>query len=357
MEGSIDKDFGRGIASSIPNRMLTVMVRAGSLNHFNHGGCMSRTGCIAASVGLAFLVVATAYGQDYPNKPIRIVAPGAGGGTDFTARIVATGLASALNQQVIVDNRATTFLASEVASKSAPDGYTLHANGTSLWTNPILRKMPYDAIKDFVSVSQLVREVTVMAVHPSLPVKTVQDFIALAKARPGELNYAGTTPGAPAHLAAELFKSLAGVNIVHVPYKATAPSVLAVMSGEAQMTITDSGTLSPHMKAGRLRGLAVTTAQPSPLVPGLPTIAASGVPGYEAVNITGLWAPTNTPAPIIARLNQEVVRHLNTAEVKTRFFNAGVEVVASTAAELDALVRSENAKMIKVIRDARIPTE
>jgi tripartite-type tricarboxylate transporter receptor subunit TctC len=305
----------------------------------------------------ALIFTGAAYGQDYPNKPIRIVAPAAGGGTDFTARIVATGLSSAFNQQVIVDNRATTFVASEVAAKSAPDGYTLHANGTSLWTNPILRKMPYDAIKDFTSVSQLVREVTVLAVHPSLPVKTIKELIALAKARPGELNYAATTPGAPAHLATELFKSMAGVNITHVPYKATAPSVVAVISGESQMTITDSGTLAPHIKAGRLRGLAVTTAQPSPLVPGLPTIAASGVPGYEAVNITGLWAPSGTPAAIIARLNQEVVRHLNTPEVKTRFFNAGVDVVGSTAAELDALVRSENTKMIRVIKEARIPTE
>ena len=179
----------------------------------------------------------------------------------------------------------------------------------------------------------------------------------MAKARPGELNYASGATGGSTHLAAELFKSMAGVNIVHVPYKGSAPAITALISGEVQLTITDVGLVAPHVKSGKLRALAVTSAEPSALVPGLPTVAASGLPGYEAVGMTGILAPAKTPAAIINRLNQEIVRVLNMPEVKEQFFNAGVEVVGSSPEQFAATIKSEIAKLGKVIKDAGIKVD
>lgn len=309
------------------------------------------------SVGLMMLGAGVVFGQDYPNKTIRIVTATAGGGSDFTARIIAQGISGPLGQPVVVDNR-TVLLAGEHVSKAPPDGYTLTVMGGSSLILPLLqKKATYDAVRDFAPISLLVRTVNLVAVHPSLPVKSVKELIALAKARPGALNYSSSTVGASSHLGAELFKSMAGVNIVHVPYKGTGASITALISGEVQLTINDVGFIAPHVKSGRLRALAVTSDQPSVLAPGLPTVAASGVPGYELTGWTGMAAPAKTPGAIINRLHQEIVRVLNQPDVKEKYFNTGVETVGSSPEQFAAAMKSEVTQWSKVIKDAGIKVD
>jgi len=305
------------------------------------------------SVGLMVVGPGISYGQDFPNKPIRIITANVGGGDDFTARTLATAIAGPLSQPVIVDNRGAAFVAAEAVAKSPPDGYSLTIQGPGLWINPLLRKMPYD-INEFSPISLLLREVFVIAVHPSLPVKTVKELIALAKAKPGELNNGTGVAGTASHLAAELFKSQAGINMVRVPHKGVAAAITALISGEVQMGLTDVGLLMPHVKSGKLRALAVTSAQPTALAPGLPTVAASGVPGFEMTGISGILAPAKTPAAIINRLNQEIVRALTLPDVKERFLNVQSEVVGSSPEQYAATIKTEHAKMGKLIKDANI---
>ena len=307
------------------------------------------------SIAVMLLCAGMVSGQDYPNKPIRIITGGAGGGSDFAARLVAQGITGPLGQPVIVDNRAT-LPAIDAAAKAPPDGYTLYVGGGSLWIFPLLNKVTYDVVRDFSPIALLVREVNVVAVNPSVAAKSIKELIALAKAKPGALNYAMNIAGGPAHLGAELFKSLAGVNIVGVAYKSNAAGVTAVIGGEVQLLISDASELMPHVKSGRLRALAVTSAEPSAMAPGLPTVAASGLPGYESSGMTEIMAPAKTPGPIINRLNQEIARHLNTAEIKERFFSAGAEVVASSPEQLAAIIKSDIAKWGKLIKDAGIKT-
>ena len=315
---------------------------------------------VTRKLSLSLLVLATGVvsSQDYPSKPIRIITAGAGGGVDFTARLIAQSISGPIGQQVIVENR-TGILASEAVSKAPPDGYTLLVNGSSHWVRFLLAKMPYDPVKDFAPISLVSRDIYVLAVHPSLPVKSTKELIALAKARPGALNYAAGTPGGGTHLAGELFKSMAGVNIVAVAYKGPAQSLIALAAGEVQVGFVTaaSGPLVPHLKSGRLRPLAVTSAEPSALAPGLPTIAASGVPGYESVGISGIWAPAKTPATIINRLHQEIVRALTLPEVKERLLNADVEAVGSSPEQFAAMIKSDMVNMAKVIKDAGLKLE
>jgi tripartite-type tricarboxylate transporter receptor subunit TctC len=303
-------------------------------------------------VGLVVMAANVVSGQDYPNKPLRILTSPAGGGGDLAARIVAQGISGTLGQQVIVDNRAT-ILAIELAAKMAPDGYNLLVTGGSLLTYPLLYKAAFN-VTDFSPISQVTREISLLAVHPSLPVKSVKDLIALAKARPGELNYALVPSGSANQLAGELFKSMAGVNIVSVPYKGSAPTVTAVISGEAQLTMADPSLVLPHVKLGRLRALAITSARPSALAPGMPTLAESGLPGYEMVGMTSIYAPARTPATIIDRLNRQVVKLLGQADVKEKLLNSGVEAAPSSPEELAATIKSEIAKAGKVIKEAGI---
>ena len=296
------------------------------------------------------------FGQNYPIKPIRIVTAAVGGGNDFQSRIIAPVISDALGQPVIVENRTSGIIAAEVSAKAPPDGYTLHVAGGGLWLTPLLRKAPYDVVRDFSPISLTVREVFVIAVHPSLPVKSIKELIALAKARPGELNYSSDATGARSHLSQEIFKSMAGVDIVRVAYKGGATAVTALIAGEVQMTIFDAVLIMPHMKSGKLRGLAVTSAEPSALVPGLPTIAAT-LPGYESVGMTGVFAPTKTPVAIINRLNQEIVRALKLPDVRDRFVNAGLEIVASSPEQLAAAVKLDMSTISKAIKDAGIKVE
>jgi tripartite-type tricarboxylate transporter receptor subunit TctC len=302
--------------------------------------------------GLMLSGAAAVTAQEFPNKPLRIYTSPAGGGGDFAARSVAQGIAGPLGQSVVVDNRAT-LLANELASKAAPDGYSLLASGGSLIIYPLLYKAPFQTA-DLAPISQITREVSVLAVHPSLPVKSVRDLVNLAKKRPGELNYAMVPSGSANQLAGELLKAMGGVSIVSVGYKGSAATVTAVIGGEAQLTMSDPVVILPHAKSGRLRALAVSSAKSSPLAPGLPTISESGLPGYEMEGMTSLYAPVKTPAAIINRLNQEVVRALSLPEARERMLNGGVEAAPTSPEGLAAIVKAEIAKAAKLIRDAGI---
>ena len=306
------------------------------------------------TVGAIVFAAGMVYGQEFPNKPIRIIVAAPGGGSDIAARMVAQGIAGPLGQQVIVDYRGGGVLSAEYASKSPPDGYTLHVTGSQLWIIPLLQKAPYDAERDFSPVTLLSTEPSVLAVHPSLPVKSVTELIALAKSRPAELNYASTGPGASSNLVPELFKAMAEIKVIHVPYKSNPAAVTALVSGEVQLVMLDASVLMPQIKAGRVRGLAVTSAQPSALAPGLPTVAASGLPGYEWLGRTGLWAPGKTPAAIVNRINAEVVRFLNLPETKEKFLAAGTETVGNSPEQFAATIKAQIATLGKVIKDAGI---
>jgi tripartite-type tricarboxylate transporter receptor subunit TctC len=242
-------------------------------------------------------------------------------------------------------------------AKAAPDGYTLLLNGAPFWLAPLLQKMSFDPIRDFSPITLAIRQPNMIVVPPSLPVKSVKDLIALAKAKPGELNYASGLIGNSNHLAAELFKSMAGVDIVRVGYKTGAAAATAVMSGDVQLLFISTGSGAAFVKSGRLRALAVASAEPSALAPGLPTVAASGLPGFESTAMAGVFAPAKTPPSIIDRLNREIVRFLTRSDVKEQLFNIGQEVVAGTPAQLGATVKSEMARLGKVIKDVGIRAE
>jgi tripartite-type tricarboxylate transporter receptor subunit TctC len=296
----------------------------------------------------------------FPVKPIRIVTAAVGGASDFTARLLAQGLGSSFGQQVIVDNRggASGIIAAQIVAKSPPDGYTLLLFTSPIWLLPLLQdNVPYDPVKDFAPISMTDSSPSVLVVHPSLPVKSVRELIALAKARPGELNYSRASAGGPSHLSAELFKSMAGVNFVPVPYKGGGPALLALLGGEVELTFASAGAAAAPLKLNRVRALAVTTAEPSRLFPGVPTIAASGLPGFESVLVNGLFAPSGTRASVINTLNQEAVQFLRKAEVKERFFATGMESVGNSPAEFESVVRSDIAKWGRLIKSAKIRTE
>jgi tripartite-type tricarboxylate transporter receptor subunit TctC len=244
----------------------------------------------------------------------------------------------------------------EAAAKAAPDGYTLLMTAQSMWISPLLgTKVSYSASADFVPVSWAAAQHNVLIVHPSLPVRSVKDLIALAKARPGELNYASGPDGGGPHLSGELFKSMAGVSIMRVPYKGTAQALTDLISGSVQLMFAPAAVMT-HVRAGRLQALGVTSAGPSALAPGLPPIAAS-LPGYQTGGVAAIFAPTGTPAPIVERLNQEIVRVLNTQDVREKLFNNGIETIGSSSQELATMMKSDLASMGKLIKQAGIRGE
>ncbi|MSQ73700.1 MAG: tripartite tricarboxylate transporter substrate binding protein [Betaproteobacteria bacterium] len=292
--------------------------------------------------------------QNYPGKPIRIVTTGAGGGSDFMARLVAQGMSEALGQPVIIENRSSGVIPGEIVSRAQPDGYTLLATGSTLWIGPLLEKTHYDAMKNFSPISLTTSSPHILVVPPSLTAKSVSELIDLAKSRPGNLNYASNASGSSAHLAGELFKSMARVNIVRVPYKGGAPAINDLLGGQVQMMFAPIIPVVPHVKTGKLRALAVTSALPSALAPGLPTVAASGLPGYESGTTLAMLAPAGTPLTIIDRLNLEMVRALNKVDVREKFLNSGVEVVGSSPQQLAESMKAEIARLGRVIRDAAI---
>ncbi len=303
---------------------------------------------------LTVLGAGTVCGQTYPTKPIRIVTSDPGAGNDFTARLIAQGLTVSLGKQVVVENRPAGVIPGEIVSKARPDGYTLLVYGNNLWIGQLLQNTPYDPVRDFSPITMISRAPNVLVVHPSVPANSVTELLALARSRPGELNYASGSIGSSSHLAAELFKHMGGVNMTWIPYKGGGPAMTALIGGQVQLSFGTAAAVAPHTKSGRLRALAVTSAQPSALLPGLPTIAASDLPGYESVAIYGIFAPAGTPESLINRLNREIVLVLNGADVKERLFNAGAEIVGGSPQEFAAAIKSDTIRVGKMIKDAGI---
>lgn len=290
----------------------------------------------------------------YPNRPIRLVVPYAtGAGTDIGVRIISPKLADALGQQVVVDNRpgAGGIIGAELAAKALPDGYTLVIGSISYTILPsVHKKLPYDFVRDFAPVSMLVAYPFLLVVNSSLPAKSVKELVALAKARPGQINYASAGNGTVSYLSAEYFKSLTGVSLVHVPYKGVATAIIGIFAGEASVGIYSVSATFPHIKAGRLRALAATGEKRSASVPDLPTVAEAGVPGYDVSTWFGVLAPAGTPKSIIAKLHGELTRIVQLPEIKERLAANDFEPVGSTPDEFGAFIRKEMVKWAKVVK-------
>ena len=295
--------------------------------------------------------------QTWPNRPVRFVTAAAGGGNDVGARILAQGLTERLGQQVIVDNRGGAHVPQNTVAKAAPDGYTILVQNNTVWIAPLLEKTAYDHFRELSPMTLTGRAPNVLVVHPSYPIGSVKELIAAAKAAPGTINYASGVAGSSNHVAAELFKAMAGVDLVRIGYKGTGPALMDVMAGQVKMIFATTTSSLGHVKSGKLKALAITSAQPSPLTPGLPTVAASGVPGYAAEAIYGVWAPAKTPAAILNRLNQEIVGVLTTPQNRERLFTTGVEVVGSTPQAFAAEIKAESTRLEKVFRAAGIKAE
>ena len=297
--------------------------------------------------------------QGFPNKVIRIVTSEAGSGNDFVARLLATGIGQGLGQQIIVENRpGNVAIQSGIVAKSVPDGHTLLLNGTSFWLLPYLQAdVPYDPVRDFTAVTLATKAPNILVVHPSVPARTVRELINLAKARAQDLNFAISAAGGSIHLAAELFKRMAGINVISIRYRGPGQALIALVGGESQIMFPSAALGMPQIKAGKLRALAITTAQRSALAPELPTVSSAGLGGYESEAIFGVLAPARTPAAVIALLNQEMVKVLNGADAKEKLLNVGSEGVGSTAEQFSELIKIDMAKWAKVIKEAGIKPE
>jgi tripartite-type tricarboxylate transporter receptor subunit TctC len=314
---------------------------------------------IAFGTALGLLAPGSAGAQSYPEKPVRLVVPFApGGGADLVGRAVATPLAAALGQPVIVENRAGADgqIGASMVAKSPPDGYTLvvGTTGPMVISPAVESKMPYDTLRDFSPITQLVSQPMALVVHPSLPVTNVAQFISLAKARPGQLNYASAGVGNGTHLAAEIFRSLTGVQIVHVPYKGTGPAVTDLIGGHVQVLFSSIPVMLAHINVGKLRALAVGSEKRMPMLPHVPTMAEAGVKGFDASSWYGLFAPAGTPAPVVNRLNAEVVKILRGAEIGSLLLSQGAQPVGSTPEAFGAHIRAELVKWQKAVRAAGV---
>jgi tripartite-type tricarboxylate transporter receptor subunit TctC len=309
---------------------------------------MNRSRVIALGAVLAILLPCAGHAAEggYPNKRIRaIVTTPPGGGVDMVARLVSKELTAAWGQPVVVDNRggANGVIGVELAAQAPADGYTLLFIGNNFWAIPMLKSaVPYDPVKDFTPVTLAVRAPNILVVTPSLPAKSVQELVALAKAQPGKLNYAAGSAGSTIHLAAELFKAMAGVDVVYIPYKGAGPAMAEVMAGNAQMMFGLS--VLNHVRAERLRALGIATAKPSELAPNLPTIASAGLPGFESAAIYSVMVKSGTAPDIVSRLNRAIVSALTKPEVKALLFADATEVVASSPQMLAETVASEMTK-------------
>ncbi|MDH4294174.1 MAG: tripartite tricarboxylate transporter substrate binding protein [Betaproteobacteria bacterium] len=299
--------------------------------------------------------------QSYPAKPVRMIVPfPPGGPTDIVTRLMAPKMAAALSQQVVVENRAGAggMIATEQVAKAAPDGYTIIMGtiGGMAVAMSLSPNRGYDTLRDFAPITQSVAVTSILVTHPSVPAKNVRELLNLAKKTPGKLNYASSGNGTVTHLAGELLKLLGKVDIVHVPYKGGAPALTALVSGEVDMSYENSLIITPHIKSGRVKALAVTGAKRSALLPDLPTIAET-LPGYSASGWYGLFAPAATPKPVLARLNAEAVKALRAADVADKLSGQGAEPIASSAEEFTAFVRSEIDKWANVVKAARMRTD
>ena len=317
--------------------------------------------CIPAAALAAFSVAALAQdAANYPARPIRMIVPFApGGGLDITTRLIGQKLTEKWGQNIVVDTRpgAATIVGTEIASKAAPDGYTLLMITTTFAINPGLRsKLPYDPFKDFTPITQLNSQPNVIVVAPSFAGKSVKDLIALAKSKPGEMTFASPGAGSAPHLAAEMLQRQAGVNMIHVPYKGIPPAVTDVLGGRVAMLFTTTISAAPHIKAGKLRAVAITSAKRQPSMPDVPTVGET-LPGYRAEAFQGMVAPAGVPQAIVNKLAAEVVRIVRLPDVAERFQLDGAEAVGSTPKEFAAFLKAEMQKWSKVIRDAGIKPE
>jgi len=309
----------------------------------------------AALLGAA----ATAGAQsNYPNRPVRVIVPSsAGGGTDIVARIIAPELSKRLGQQVVIDNRpgAGTMIGIELASKAPADGYNLLMGLSTLAINSALyKKVPYDPVRDFAPITVAVSSASIIVVHPSLPVKSVKELIAFARARPGQINYASAGTGTYPHMTMELFLSMAKLKMAHIPYKGTGPAMIDMLAGHTAVMAATILTGMPQIRAGRLRPLGITSKARSPVAPEIPTIAEAGLPGFESVQWYALLAPAKTPRDIVTRLHAEMVRVLQQPEIRQRFAADGADPVGNTPEEFAQFIQSELVKWAKVARGAGI---
>jgi len=305
----------------------------------------------------ATATVQSPWAQDYPNRSIRMIIPfAAGGPNDILGRVVAQKLTEQLGQQIVVDNRggAGGIIAAETVAKAQPDGYTLLLGGTATMSiNPGLhKKLGYDPLKDFAPVSLIGTSPSLVTLNAALPVQNVRELIAFVKARPGQLTFASSGPGTAPHLAGELMKTMAGIDMVHVPYKGGGPAYIDLLAGQVTVYIGGISAALPHVNQGRLKGIAVTSLKRTNLMPGVPTVDESGLPGYEVINWYSVVATAGTPKAVVARLNREVVKAVAADDVKKRYVELGTDVATGTPEELAAYTRSEFVKWARVIKSA-----
>jgi tripartite-type tricarboxylate transporter receptor subunit TctC len=316
-----------------------------------------RTACCV----IALLLSATAAAQDYPKRPVRFVVPlPPGGSPDLTARTIAGGLAATWPHQIVVDNRpgAHHNLAAEIVAKSAPDGHTwLLTTDNILTVNPHIDKVPFDPFRDFTPVTQHARILFLLTVHPSVPAKSVKELVALAKAKPGQLNYGSSGNGSPQHLGTAMLQHYAGIQMLHVPYKGAAPAINDLLPGRIQVWIGAANSLLPHIKDGRVRLLAAASSKRSPLVPDAPTIAESGYPGYALDIWLGVTMPAGVPQPIVAKVSAEIARVLNVPDVKGRLAPQGVDIETTSPQALAKLIRADYERWGKIIKAAGIKAD
>jgi tripartite-type tricarboxylate transporter receptor subunit TctC len=299
--------------------------------------------------------------SSYPVKPVRIIVPSApGGGTDITTRALNPRFTEYFGQPFVVENRggAATVIGTELAARGAPDGYTLLMASSALSVNPaMMRKMPYDAVRDFAPVSLVNSSPNVLVTHPALPARSVKEFIALAKARPGQITYASSGVGSSLHLTMEYFLVESGLRLIHVPYKGAGPANIDVIAGHAVSLMGSMISVAPFIRDGRMRALGVTSLTRSPIAPRVPTIAESGVPGYESIQWYGLLAPAGTPREIVAKLNQAVVRAVREPAIRKRFADDGVDPAGSTPEAFATVIRNDITKWQRVVKQAGIQPE
>jgi tripartite-type tricarboxylate transporter receptor subunit TctC len=311
---------------------------------------------VAAALVAAMAQAASA--PEFPTRPIRLLVSGTGGAGDFAGRLIAADLTTRLGQQVVVDNRPGGVTPAEILARAQPDGHTLMMVGFVVWLAPFMRDaLAYDPVRDFMPVTLAISSPNVLVVHPSLRVKTVQELIALAKQKPGALNYATSGVGNSNHIAGELFRAMASVNIVRVNYRGASFALTDVASGRVELMFATANASQPHVAAGRLVALGVTSAQPSVLAPGLPTVASAGLTGYECAATIGILARAGTPPGVVNLLNREVVRYLRTPDAKERLLKAGIEAVGNTSAEFAVIIKDDMTRKGKIIREAGIRME
>jgi tripartite-type tricarboxylate transporter receptor subunit TctC len=315
----------------------------------------------AALVAVGFLAQPAAAADAYPNRPLRLIVPyAAGGNADIVGRIVADGLTTRLGQQVVVDNRAggASIIGTELAARAPADGYTLLLVASTFAVNPsLVPKLPYDTLKDLVPISLVGQTPQVLVVTPSLPASTVKEFVAYAKSKPNALNYGSTGVGSTANMAGALLNLMAGIQLVHVPYKATAQSLVDVMAGHLHVAIPSLTSSIPHIRSGKIRPLGLTSSKRSAQLPEVPTIAEAGVPGYQAVIWNGVLAPAGTPKPILERLSRDVAETMRSPEASKRYAALGAETIGSTPQEFARFLRAEIDQYAKVIKAAGLKQE